>query len=400
MRFEVRALSADNLIETHSIDAADAGEAGRLLQQRRLQPLSIKAASRAGAGSGRLPGRGRRAFSLLLFSAEVLALLEAGLSLVETFEALLEKETAPTSRAVLERLVAHLREGLRFSAALALQPEVFPPLYVGIVRAAEGTSDLPQALTRYIDYQTRLDAVRSKVLSAAIYPAILLAVGAGVTVFLMAYVVPRFAGVYQGSGRSLPWLSQLLLDWGALVSEHSDVVFGGLLLLTLAAALWLRHFLRSGLWIVFLTRLPGIGERIRVIELSRLYLTTGMLLEGGIPILTALDIVGNAVSPSSREALRAARSIISDGGSLSQAFESSGLATPVALRLLRVGERSGQMGAMLTRSALFYEGESARSIERFAKVFEPLLMTAIGLLIGLIVILLYMPIFDLAGTLQ
>ncbi|WP_291995074.1 type II secretion system F family protein [Candidatus Accumulibacter sp. ACC003] len=400
MRFEVRALSPDNLVETHTVDASDAGEAAQLLQQRRLQPLSIKAASGAGANSPHLPGRASRSFSLLLFSAELLALLEAGLSLVEAFEALLDKEAAPTSRAVLERLTRDLREGLRFSAALARQAEVFPPLYVGIVRAAEGTSNLPQALSRYIDYQTRLDTLRNKVLSAAIYPAILLAVGCGVTLFLMAYVVPRFAGVYQGSGRSLPWLSQLLIDWGQFAGAHAKAVIWGLLALVAAIAYWLRRFIGSGRWILFLTRLPGIGERVRVIELSRLYLTTGMLLEGGIPIVAALDIVGNTVSPKTREALRLARAMVSDGGTLSQAFDSSGLATPVALRLLRVGERSGQMGAMLTRSAMFYEGESARWIERFAKVFEPLLMVAIGLLVGLIVVLLYMPIFDLAGSLQ
>ena len=168
----------------------------------------------------------------------------------------------------------------------------------------------------------------------------------------------------------------------------------------MALAYWLRRFIGSGRWILFLTRLPGIGERVRVIELSRLYLTTGMLLEGGIPIVAALALVGNTVSPQPREARRLARAMISDGGTLSHAFDSSGLATPVALRLLRVGERSGQMGAMLTRSAMFYEGESARWIERFAKVFEPLLMVAIGLLVGLIVVLLYMPIFDLAGSLQ
>ena len=400
MRFEVRALSADNLIETHSVDASDAGEAGRIVQQRRLQPLSIKAAGAAAGGLARMPGKGGKAFSLLLFSTELLALLEAGLSLVETFEALLEKESSPASRAVLERLTVSLREGLRFSAALALQPEVFPPLYVGIVRAAEGTSDLPRALSRYIDYQTRLETVRNRVVSAAIYPIILLVVGCGVTLFLMGYVVPRFAGVYQGSGRSLPWLSQLLLDWGQFVGQHTDTVFTTVLLLALAAAYWLRRFIGSGRWIVFLTRLPGIGERVRIIELSRLYLTTGMLLEGGIPILAALDIVGHTVSPNTRAGLLAARGIISDGGTLSQGFESSGLATPIALRMLRVGERSGQLGAMLTRSALFYEGESSRWIERFTKVFEPVLMTAIGLLVGLIVILLYMPIFDLAGTLQ
>ena len=395
MRFEVRALSPDNLIETHTVDAANAAEAGRLLAQRRFQPLSIRPAGVAATSLS-----GRPAFSLLLFSAELLALLEAGLSLVEAFEALLEKETSPLSRSVLERLTGHLREGLRFSAALARQPDVFPPLYVGIVRAAEGTSDLPRALSRFIDYQTRLDSVRSKMVSAAIYPAILLVVGCGVTLFLMGYVVPRFAGVYQGSGRSLPWLSQRLLDWGQFVGQHSGAVVVGLLALLLLLGYWLRRFVRSGRWIVFLTRLPGIGERVRIIELSRLYLTTGMLLEGGIPILAALDIVGNAVSPNTRAALLAARRIISDGGTLSQAFDSSRLATPIALRMLRVGERSGQMGAMLTRSALFYEGESARWMERFTKIFEPLLMTAIGLLVGLIVVLLYMPIFDLAGSLQ
>lgn len=398
MRFQVRALSPDNLIETCTVDAADAVEVGRLLQQQRLQPLSIKSASSGGAASVRLAGR--TTFSLLLFSSELRDLLEAGLSLVEAFEALLEKETSPLSRAVLERLTGDLREGLRFSAALARQPDVFPPLYVGIVRAAEGTSDLPRALSRYIDYQARLDTVRNKMISSAIYPAILLVVGAGVTFFLMGYVVPRFSGVYQGSGRALPWLSQQLLDWGQFVGQHSGAVFGCLLAVVLGVGYWLRHFIRSGRWIVFLTRLPGIGERVRIIELSRLYLTTGMLLEGGIPILTALDIVGNAVSPTTRAALLAARRIISDGGTLSQAFESSQLATPIALRMLRVGERSGQMGAMLTRSALFYEGESARWIEHFTKVFEPVLMAAIGLLVGLIVILLYMPIFDLTGTLQ
>jgi general secretion pathway protein F len=177
-------------------------------------------------------------------------------------------------------------------------------------------------------------------------------------------------------------------------------VFASVLAAGAGGGLLAAHFIGSGRWIVFLTRLPGIGERVRIIELSRLYLTTGMLLEGGIPILAALDIVGNTVSPTTRAALLVARGIISDGGTLSQGFDQ--LRPGDADRPAHAARRRALRAArsMLTRSALFYEGESARWIERFTKVFEPVLMTAIGLLVGLIVVLLYMPIFDLAGTLQ
>jgi general secretion pathway protein F len=107
---------------------------------------------------------------------------------------------------------------------LAAQPALFPPLYVGIVRAAEGTSDLPRALERYIEYQQRIDTVRAKVVSASIYPAILLLVGGGVSIFLMSYVVPRFAEVYQGAGRNLPWMSRMMLDWGQFAGRHASAL--------------------------------------------------------------------------------------------------------------------------------------------------------------------------------
>jgi general secretion pathway protein F len=176
-------------------------------------------------GAG-LPSRRGGKLSLVLFSQELLALLTAGLGIVEGLEALLEKEASPATRAVLERLLAGLREGKRFSGVLSEQPALFPPLYVGIVRAAEGTSDLPRALERYIEYQQRIDVVRAKIVSASIYPAILLVVGGGVSIFLMSYVVPRFAEVYQGAGRNLPWMSRMMLEWGQFAGRHA----GGLLL--------------------------------------------------------------------------------------------------------------------------------------------------------------------------
>jgi len=394
MQFAVRTLAPDLSISRLTVDALDEADARRQVEARGLfvsavEPVRATALRRA-----------RGNLSLVLFSQELLALLTAGLGIVEALEALLEKEANPNTRSVLGRLLEGLREGKRFSSVLAEQPDLFPPLYIGIVRAAEGTSDLPRSLSRFIDYQQRIDVVRAKIVSAAIYPVILLTVGAGVSLFLIAYVVPRFAEVYQGAGRDLPWMSKMMLQWGAFASGHTGALLAGLAVLAvLAVALW-RHLTRDGGLGRLLARLPGIGERIRIYELSRLYLTLGMLSEGGITIVHAIETVQAMVSPTVRNSLSAARADIEAGLPLSHAFEAHQLTTPISLRMLRVGERTGDMGPMLTQSAAFYDGEITRWIDRFTRTFEPLLMAAIGLVVGAIVVLLYMPIFDLAGDMS
>lgn len=297
-------------------------------------------------------------------------------------------------------MLTHLREGQRLSGALAQQSYTFPPLFIGVVQAAEGTSDLPLALERYISYESRLQGLRHKISSAAIYPSILLGVGGAVALFLLGYVVPRFAGVYRGSGRPLPWASQLLLDWGQFATDHA-VQFAVCLTSVLIAGIGaFRHVIKTGGWWKLLSFLPGAQPRLQALELSRLYLTLGMLLEGGIPIARAMQLAEAVVSRNRVSDLQAAHLGVSQGASLSSAFEQQGLSTPISIRLLRVGEQTGQLGLMLSRTAVFYDNETSRWIERFTKMFEPILMATIGLVIGLIVILLYMPIFDLAGSLQ
>ncbi len=395
MQFAVRTLAPDLSIASVVVDALDEADARRQVEMRGLHVSAVEP-----AGGGGLQRACGGKLSIVLFSQELLALLNAGLGIVEGLEALLEKEVNPAARVVLERLLAGLREGKRFSSVLAAQPALFPPLYVGIVRAAEGTSDLPRALARYIDYQQRIDTVRAKIVSASIYPVILLCVGGGVSAFLIGYVVPRFAEVYQGAGRNLPWMSQLLLEWGQFASSHGvPILLCALALLALAIA-GVRRLLRSGGVARLLARLPGIGERARIYELSRLYLTLGMLSEGGITIVNAIETVQSMVSPTLRQQLANARAAIESGRPLSDAFEAHGLTTPISLRMLRVGERTGDMGPMLTQSAAFYDGEISRWIDRFTRTFEPLLMAAIGLVVGAIVVLLYMPIFDLAGDMS
>lgn len=344
--------------------------------------------------------RPRERFPLLLFSQEMLALLEAGLNLMEAMEALAEKEIRPEVRQTLQGVLRLLSEGQPLSAAMEAYSDAFPPLYVAALRASEKTGGMPEALKRYIAYQGQVDQVKKKVISASIYPVMLISVGSLVVFFLIAYVVPKFAHIYDDMGGELPLMSQLLLGLGSFIEGHGTqlllaiaLFFAGVTyLMTLKP---LRAWLLESLW-----RMPGIGERMRIYQLSRFYRSLGMLLIAGIPVLTALHMVSGLLAPALRTRMLVACEQIRQGQAMSAAMEDNQLTTAVALRMLRVGERSGMMGDMMERISSFYDEETARWIDWFTKLFEPLLMLVIGFVIGLVVLMLYMPIFDLAGNIQ
>lgn len=396
MDVHVKALKPPAGVVLLKLSAADEREAAAQARERGYTVLSAR---RAGSWEGVL-ARLRARFPLVLFSQELLALLNAGLNLVEALETLEAKERRPEHRSVLARLLARLNEGKALSAAMAEQPAVFPALYVATVRASERTGGVPEALARYVGYQNQLDAVKKKLVNASIYPVMLLVVGLLVTLFLLGYVVPKFSAIYDDLGGSLPWMSRLLLEWGQLVARHGALVLALLAALAGGAAWALsrpaaRSRIGRALW-----RVPALGERLRVYQLSRFYRTVGMLLKGGTPVVTALGMVGGLLQPGLRASLERACAAVREGQPLSAAMERHGLTTPVAERLLKVGERTGAMGEMMERIGEFHDEEMARWVEWFTRLFEPLLMAAIGLVIGFIVWLMYMPIFELAGSIQ
>jgi general secretion pathway protein F len=293
-----------------------------------------------------------------------------------------------------------LLEGASFSAALARQPEAFPALYVATIKAAEKTGDLGEALARYVTYQQQLDAIRRKVASASVYPMLLLAVGVLVAVFLLAYVVPRFAAVYQDLGRELPWITQLMLGWGRFLDEHAALAALAALAAGAGAGYALsRPSVRAAL-LRQIWRIPRLGERLRIYDLSRLYRTLAMLLRSGMPIVAAMRNASGLLRPEPRARLALALADIEQGRPISQAMAERGLTTPVALRMLRVGERSGRMSELMERIAAYFEDDLGRWVEWFTRLFEPILMLLIGGVIGAVVLLLYMPILELAGALQ
>ncbi|HZV53874.1 MAG TPA: type II secretion system F family protein [Rhodocyclaceae bacterium] len=395
MRYELKAIRGKEGLAALIVDAGDRNDAIDQVQAQGYQVITVQARDTWAGMSGRF-----YRFPLVQFSQELLALLEAGLPLLEAIETLAEREQRPGLRKMLAQIKAKLYEGQPLSHALQQFPDQFPSLYIATVRASERTGALPEALARYIVYQSQMDAVRRQVVSSSIYPVLLVCVGGLVALFLMLYVVPRFSRIYADMGGHPPLLSRLLMQWGQLMGEHSLLVAGGVLgaaaLLTyLGSRPAFRHWLEQLLW-----RLPKIGERLYIYQLARFYRSLGMLLRGGMPVVTALQMSADLLQYSLRGQLAKALASIREGQPISLAMETHLLTTPVALRMLRVGERTGQMGDMMERIAAFYEEETARWVERFTKLFEPLLMVFIGGLIGLIVLLMYFPIFELAGAIQ
>lgn len=315
LRDAYRGLTARGALEARRLTAASAEEASRLARQSGLDVVEVRA---SGVSLTLFPAR--RHFDLALFAHELIALLRAGLSLIEALETLAERQQeAGQDHAVLAELVRRMREGQSFSQALQAFPECFPELFAASIAASEQTGEMQDALMRYVRYHEQVGAIRQKIVSASLYPALLMLVGAGVGLFLLCFLVPRFSHVYEGLETELPLASRLLLQWGLFAGEHALLVSLGALGAVLALVLAVRHPDVQARLLGWLQRSRWIGAQLRLMQLSRFYRSLGLLLRGGIPALKAL-------------------------------------------RLLRAGERNGQVADMLEQVATFHDKEVGPSV--------------------------------------
>lgn len=395
MRYLVTVVKGSNELLTLKLEAPDENGLRALSDLKGCTILEIKPLQ---FGLSRFKRSNK--FPVLLFSREMLALLMAGLSLTEVVDLLVEKEHNPTNRKLLDSLRTSLYQGKSLSSALREFPDVFSEFYVATISASEHTGSLTEALDRYVRFQAQADVIKKRVISASVYPALLIVVGGLVSLFLMFYVVPRFSRVYEDVRGDIPFFSQLLLEWGRFVSAHAAVALGGIAVFVGLAAYWLSQP-ASQAWLMHnIQRIPAIGERVRLYQLARLYRTLGMLLCGGIPMVAAIDMAKGLLAQELQVKLSNAGREIREGITISQTMDRNQLSTMVSSRMLKVGERSGQMGEMMERTADFMDEELAIWIDWFTKLFEPMLMGIIGIVIGLIVVLMYMPIFELASSIQ
>jgi general secretion pathway protein F len=411
LRYRVRHMAL-GVIAEHEVEARSMRDVAPALSQvlgrpvvpedlLQVHPLgSAKASGQPVPSSQPAPVRASGDFPRRLFCQELAVLLDAGIPLYESLITLREKESSASVSAVLSGLVEALSQGQTLAQAMRSQPQAFSTLLIASIEASQRTGHTPQALRQHAAYLAWVDGLRDKLVGAAIYPAILVSASLLVITFLTVFVVPRFADIYEGMGGELPWLSGLLLKAGQAVGAHPWVVMAGLVALAgMGVMAWrspaVRGALAERLW-----RLPVVGDRLRLVELATLYRTLGLLLQAGVAVVAALEASSELVKPALRPALAEAARRVREGVRLSDSFQEHALTTPVSLRMMRVGEHTGELGSMLERAATFYDEELARFTDWIGRVVSPVLMLVMGVLIGGIVVLMYLPIFQVAEQIQ
>lgn len=384
-------ISAGGRSEWLDVDAESAGMASAKAARTGGRVLRVEQAEAA-------PAPMRVSYSRTIFLQETLTLLKAGLNVVEAMEALERKESNPGFRQVLGRVLLALREGASFSDALLREPALFPPVLVAGVAASETTGGLASTLERYLAYDARINQIKRKVSASAVYPLLLMGVGGGVILFLIAYVLPKFSAILDGTGRHTGRMTLFLIHFGQSIQQH-PLVFAAVMLGVGAGVAWLA-FNDTGrrLALTWLMRIPVLSGIFVTLGLSRLYRTLALLLVSGIPLLQALEMARGIVNPLQSAELVTAIGRLRSGQPLTESLAGSSLIPPIAESLLRVGERSGALADMADKLADFLDIALDRRVDMFSRLFEPLLMSFIGIVIGAIVLMMYSPIFDLVGS--
>ncbi|MEO8388962.1 type II secretion system F family protein [Polaromonas sp.] len=402
--YDIVARDAGGRLSSRQIRAATPAEAHTQAARDGLTVLSCEAAHGAGAGISRFiqgptAASTRSGLDTATFSQDFAALIDAGLSVTEALQTLSVKEAVGTRRALIEQVARAVSEGRNLSAAMQLTG-AFPELLIATVEASERTGDLGKGLARYAAHQGEMQTLKDKLIGASVYPLVLLVVGGLVVMFLMGVVIPRFAGLLDGTRTQLPLLSSGLMAWGRLVAEHPSVLFGFFGLMLALVAWVVAHFRAHGVRSRWLQGIPYVAGVIREFQHLQLYRTMSILVSRGIVIHRAMSHGAKLLGDADRERLEHAIVLMREGLSMSVALSEAGLSDPVATSMLKVAERTGSMSEMLERIAQFYERRLQRSIDVATRVIEPALMIVIGTVIGAIVVLMYLPIFDLASTLS
>lgn len=396
--FSYHALDADGRARRGVLQADTARTARAQLRERGLNALAVAPVSgpeRTGHGRG-----GLSAAQLALLTRQLSSLIGSGLPIDEALGALADGSEGML-RARLVALRARVMEGATLAAAMAESPRAFPALYRASIAAGETAGQLDTVLARLADYTESRKTLRSKVMLALTYPALLTLVALAVIIGLMIWVVPQVIGVFERMQQELPWATQVLMNLSGLVERFGLWLLLPLLLpIALGIAILRLPALRLH-WDGLVLRIPLLGRLLRAADTARFARTLALLTGSAVPLLEGLNIaaqvVGNGVL---REALGKVAVRVREGQGLARALEESGQFPPVALRLIASGEKSGRLDAMLSDAAAQQEHELDTALGVATAVLGPGVILLVGALVLFIVLAILLPIFSLNSLLR
>ncbi|MBI4376369.1 MAG: type II secretion system F family protein [Elusimicrobia bacterium] len=405
--FAYKAKGPDGALLQGTVDAQEQRSAVERLRAQKLVILEIseKAANPLEFLNKMLQGKGKVTNKdLVLFSRQLSTLVSAGVPIVQGLAILEAQAENPAFKEVLAAVRGDIEGGLSISDALKKHPEAFPDLYCSMIKAGELGGILDTILERLTGYLENAEALRAKVKSAMMYPAIVLTICAAVTVFLLVFVIPTFKTIFSSFGAELPLPTQVLIDLSDILKKYF------LLVLAFPVALFqgIKRFYKTpyGQRTIdaYSLKAPLFGVILRKVAIAKFTRTLGTLIKSGVPIMQALETVaqtaGNVIVA---EAVLSTRESIREGGHLADPLRKSGIFPNMVTSMISVGEETGALDVMLNKIADFYDMEVDAAVKGLTSLIEPIVIVIMGIVIGTIVVAMFLPMFglgELAGSMD
>ena len=399
--FKVKVGWPDGSVAEQSVMALDGGAARLEIERRGGHVFDVR---RKGftLSAGRGKGRARVKMSeFMIFNQELMALLKAGLPVVRSFEILLERQKSPTLRRVLADVRERVNSGMSISEAFAEEGDLFPRLYWTSLKAGEKSGELEAVLRRYLKYQKTVIALTRKVVSTLVYPAILIALSAGLITILMTYVIPRFTEFFSDFNADLPLLTVVVLSTATFLRTHILLIVAAIGGAGFLLSRWLKTTTGREWLDGAILKLPIIGGIFRRFAITQFTRSLGTLLGGGTPLVPALENAAEAVG--NRSVSRRVKAVVPkvrEGRELWKTLEETGIFTDLTIEMIKVGESSGALEEMLSSVSEFYDEEIDLLLARVISFVEPTILVFMGGVIVTILLSVYLPMFRLMSAIK
>lgn len=394
-QFTYTAVREDGTSITEEASAPDADELRRELSARGYLVLGLQK-KRVRLTSGKGDPK-----DFLIFNQEFSTLIKAGLPILQALEILKRRTEKHGFQNALDGIIHEIKGGTLLSDAMAMHPAYFSPLYTANVRAGEKSGALVDVLRRFIEYQKRILAVRRKLITALAYPVFLVFALVAVMILFFLYIIPNFTQMYSDQTGSLPWLTTILITFTEHLTTYAPVIILSLTAGGIGLYFWQKTSTGKTVLDSLKLKIPFVRTLIIQYILAQLTRTLATVLRGGIPLIQSLEatagIVGNRIIAIR---LGEARKLVTEGVNLADAFERTRIAPDMTVRMIEVGESSGDLPQMLEDISDFYEQEVENKLTALTTMVEPVLMLMMGLVIAFIVVALYLPIFEMGAQIR